>query len=45
MGFTIMESFMDSHQGDAPPRGEGTTVTMRKRIVPAEWQAMSAART
>ena len=32
MGFTIMESFMDGLEGDARPRGSGTTVTMRKRI-------------
>ena len=31
MGFTIMESFMDSLKVRSQP-GKGTTVTMRKRI-------------
>ena len=31
MGFTIMESFMDSLKVRSAP-GKGTTVTMRKRI-------------
>jgi stage II sporulation protein AB (anti-sigma F factor) len=33
MGFTIMESFMDSLKVRSTP-GRGTTVTMRKRVMP-----------
>jgi stage II sporulation protein AB (anti-sigma F factor) len=33
MGFTIMESFMDSLKVRSVP-GRGTTVSMRKRVMP-----------
>ena len=33
MGFTIMESFMDSLKVTSKP-GRGTTLTMKKRIAP-----------
>lgn len=35
MGFSVMQSFMDSVQVDSVP-GEGTCVRMEKRIIPTE---------